>query len=92
MGIYYKKRMFCGCELIAVSISSNEKLITKLGHICYKWICDKCIKLPEETLDNRLKNIAESNPYVYNDNIDIISGWTRICPTSYEGIVREFCP
>lgn len=84
MGLFYKKRLFCGCEFIALSATSDESIIKDIGSISYKWICDKCITLSEEQLDSRLKKESESK-------ICIINGWLFCDPVNYNSIiVRDF--
>ena len=56
MCIFYIKSLYCGCKIIASQSREDNNCIFIVGH-SYKWICNKCINLPDERLDERLETI-----------------------------------
>ena len=79
MCILYIKSLYCGCKIIACQSREENNCIYIVNH-SYKWICDKCINLPGEQIDERLENIKNNDNKIY---ISFLNGWYR-SPTSPE--------
>lgn len=80
MCIFYIKSLSCGCQIIASHIGREQNCII-LGNHSYKCICDKCINLQDEILDNKLNNIKNdiffNKIYCQDDFIYYSNRWTR---------------
>ena len=79
MAIFFIKSLFCGCKIIACQSREEPKCLHIVNH-SYKWICDNCINLSHEKLDERLENIKKNDNKIY---ISFVNGWYR-SPTSPE--------
>ena len=88
MCIFYNKLLHCGCEIIACHFRRERNCII-IGNHSYKWICDKCIKLSDEELNNILNkiktNINYNKIYCKDDFVYYSNGWNRSdsSPTEY---------
>lgn len=88
MCIFYLKALSCGCEIIACHFRKDNNSIILSNH-SYKWICNKCINLPSEVLDNKLNNMKNNinfnKIYCKDDYIFYSNGWYRSpsSPTEY---------
>lgn len=79
MCIFFIKSLYCGCKIIACQSREEPKCIHIVNH-SYKWICDRCIDLPDKILNERLENIKNIDNKIY---VSFINGWYR-SPTSPE--------
>ena len=88
MCIFFHKSLYCGCQFVAAQSREDTSCIFIVNHT-YKWICDKCIKLPSETLNKRLEDITNNDNKIY---ISFINGWYRSpsSPTDYSNFIQNF--
>lgn len=73
MCILYIKSLYCGCKIIACQSREENNCIYIVNH-SYKWICDKCIKLPGKKIDERLEDIKNNDNKIF---ISFVNGWYR---------------
>jgi len=87
MGIYFNKKLFCGCKIVAVQSREDKNCVFIVNHT-YKWLCGKCINLPSETLSYRLNEMKKNDDKIY---VSIINGWYRspTSPTDYSTIIKR---
>lgn len=79
MCIFFVKTLYCGCKILAVQSREDAKCIYIVNHT-YKNICDNCIQLPEEKLDERLENMKKNDNKIY---VSLVNGWSHIDYTTY---------
>jgi len=97
MCIFYTKKLNCNCEIIACRFRIDNNCIILSNH-SYKWICDKCIKLSNEEIDNRLHKIINDTNfnkiYGLDDYINYSNSWIRTASSPIEYVIpnesREF--
>lgn len=87
MAIYFNKKLFCGCKIVAAQ-SREEKGCIFLVHHTYKWLCGKCISLPNQSLTDRLDEMKKNDDKIY---VSVINGWYRSpsSPTDYSSFVKR---
>ena len=73
MCIFYNKTLFCGCKIVAAQSREDITSIYIVGH-CYKNICNKCINMSEQELNNRLEKIRENDNKIF---VSVVNGWYR---------------
>lgn len=74
MPIIYKKTLCCGCTIISI-VSYMKKDIIFIGSHKYNYICQECVNLSYEILDERLEDI-QHNDNVTSENNN--NGWKKI--------------
>lgn len=85
MGIFFRKKLSCGCKIVACQTKEEKNVIFITGH-SYGWICDKCVNLPEKIIDERLENMKKNDYKIY---LSLVNGWYRSpsSPTDYSEII-----
>ena len=64
MAIYYNKKLLCGCKIVAAQSREDKACIFLINHT-YKWICDKCINLPNKIINSRLEDMKKNDDKIY---------------------------
>jgi len=85
MAIFFHKLLFCGCKIVASQSREDKNCIVLVNHT-YRNICNKCINLSSEFLDNRLETMKRKDDRIY---VSFVNGWYRsvTSPTDYSKII-----